>query len=161
MIVCLDLRIPQLTTELPALVKILQSTKRRLLVVAEHFINDQVAVIDSMKFSARKRSGIFPFVSLFPTFIARMEKIVGSVEPGCSSRDFMNKGYEKITTAIFRSLDALAEEADRSADEKERINASVMNIRKPVCFIRPLLMLPLRKWAFFGRAAKLYQGRGC
>ena len=125
----LDQRIPQIQDDLPVLAKILQALKRRLLVSAEAFINDQVTVIDSMKFSARKRSGVFPFVSIFPTFIKRIEQTLGLSSPGGAARDILNKGYEKITAAIFRSLDALALQAEQGADEKERINASVMNIR--------------------------------
>jgi hypothetical protein len=128
-LVVLDVRIPQLQDQLPIFAKILTNLRRRLLSSAEQFISDQVSVIEAMKFSARKRSGTFPYVSLFPTFITRMEKILSGAPEG-ATRELMNKGYEKITNAIFRSLDALAAEAERSDDEKERINASVMNIRK-------------------------------
>lgn len=114
--------------QLPIFSKLLSTIKRRLASIAEQFITDQVSVIEAMKFSARKRSGIFPFVSLFPTFITKIEKIVSPAPQG-PTRVIMNKGYERITAAIFRGLDALAAEAERSADEKERINASVMNIR--------------------------------
>lgn len=147
LLVVLDIRIPQLISELPVFAKTLQTLKRRLLIVAEQFIADQVAVIEASKYSARKRSGIFPFVALFPNFIERMEKIVGAVAPGGASRDTMNRGYERITGAIFRSLDALAQGAERSADEKERINASVMNIRKKKIWA---LTEGCREWTLFG-----------
>ncbi|PJF17479.1 Exocyst complex, component Exoc1 domain-containing protein [Paramicrosporidium saccamoebae] len=127
LLVVLDIRIQQLQTQLPIFAKMLTTLRRRLVSIAEVFIADQVAVIEAMKFSARKRSGIFPFVSLFPTFITRMEKVAGDTQG--PTRELMNKGYERLTAAIFRSLDALAAEAERSADEKERINASVMNIQ--------------------------------
>lgn len=129
LLMALDHRLPSLQDDLPVLAKILLSLKRRIIVSAEAFISDQVMAIDAMKFSARKRSGVLPFVSLFPSFIHRMEAALGGSSPGGTARDLLNKGYERITAAIFRNLDALALEAERSADEKERINASVMNIR--------------------------------
>ena len=129
MLMVLDLRIHQVQHDLPVFAKVLISLRRRLLVVAEAFVVDQVAVIDAMKFSAKRRSGVFPFVSLFPTFITKMEMAMAKAPPGGTARDFMNRGYERIISAIFRSLDALAAQAERGADDKERINASVMNIR--------------------------------
>lgn len=134
LLVVLDHRIPELITTLPALGKSLQNLRRRLVVVTDQFISDQVAVIDSIKFSARKRSGVFPFVSIFPTFLVQMEALLVDTRPDSSLRDIMMRAYERIIGAIFGSLDALQQEAEKSTDEKDLINASVMNIRT-----RPIL----------------------
>jgi hypothetical protein len=152
MLVVLDVRIPQLISELPVFAKTLQNIKRRLLTVAENFVADQVAIIDASKFTARKRAGVFPFVSLFPTFIKKMESVVG-VAPGGAAREIMNKGYDRITAAIFRSLDALARGAERM-DEKERINASVMSIRTLVI---DLIVNCHREWPLFGESIECHQ----
>jgi len=131
-LVALDLRIPQLSHELPVLARILQTIKRRQLVVGDQFISDQVSIIEASKYSARKRSGVFPFVALFPQFLSRLESgTLRHAPQTASARDVANRGYERITATIFRSLDVLAMQAERSNDEKERTNASVMNIRSP------------------------------
>lgn len=157
MIVTLDQRIPQLQDNLPVLAKFLTALKRRLLVAAEAFINDQVTVIDATKFSARKRSGIFPFVALFPVFIQKTEETLrglkSTTKTTSSAREIVNKGYEKITAAIFRSLDALAVQAEQGADEKERINASVMNIRKLFVFdVNFNNVYFIREWPIFSQS---------
>lgn len=125
----IEQRLPQVKDDLPILAKILVSLRRRLLAVAEMFINDQVTAIGSVKVSARKRTGVFAFVPILPQFICNLERLCRYANPSGTVRDLLDKTYEKVTAAIFRSLDALAAEADRGEDEKERINASVMNIR--------------------------------
>lgn len=140
LMVVLDLRIPELLSSLSTLGKSLQNLKRRLAAVAEQFINDQVAAIDSIKFSARKRSGVFPFVAVFPTFLSRMETFLVEARPDSSVREIMTRAYEKIIGAIFGSLDALQREAKQSADEKDLINASVMNIRNTSSSLMDMLM---------------------
>lgn len=133
MLVVLDVRLAQVagSAKLPVLTKTLQNLKRRLVSMAEAFISEQVGAVESMKFTARKRSGVFPFVTTLPLFVERMERTVRNApREGGVARQVLNQAYERITAAIFGSLDALLREAERSADEKERINASVMNLRR-------------------------------
>ena len=130
MLVVLDGRIPQVATELQAFARILRHLQKRLLQHAEAFLAEQVSSIEAIKFSAKKRSGLFPFVAVFPAFVARMERLLRKCDEHSTCRELMTRGYERISASISRSLDALTADAERSDDEKERINAAVMNIRK-------------------------------
>lgn len=56
--------------------------------------------------------------------------MVSKADPASSAREFVTKSYETVSRAIFDALDGLSEEAQRSNDEKEHINAYVMTIRK-------------------------------
>lgn len=145
MLVALDIRIAQIvgSTRLPVLGKTLQNLKRRMINMSEAFINEQVSAVEGMKFTSRKRSGVFPFVTTLPLFIEHMEKSVKHApKESSTARNVLNQAYERITAAIFGSLDALLREAERSADEKERINASVMNLQNGYHLVSQLTAIP-------------------
>jgi len=79
-------------------------------VLFNHFIDDQVAWINSQKVAA-KRSGVLVPYAKFPSFSERMEVVV----KGIRSQN-VDTTYHKLTFAMFHYLDEIAKQDDKYAD---------------------------------------------
>ncbi len=156
MLVAVDQRLGLLERELPHLARLVMPLRNALLGRVDAFFAEQIAAIEAIKYSPRKRYGVFSFIGTLPLFVSHISSIVdgslsGSQQAGGSgakgwgecaiAKEYVAKGFERTSACIFRCLDVLSQEADRGGDEKERINASVMIIRKR------LSHAPILSWA--------------
>lgn len=137
----LDVRYPEVLSQLPFLGKILEGIQQKTYNYAELFLESQIEAIKATKYSAKRRSGIFTYVDTFPRFISRIESILaecGHLDSSANrSRGLVNRYYERIGETIFASFKHLAADVD-DADEKGHINASVMTIENSHCLVTEL-----------------------
>lgn len=121
----------------------------RCVEIANNLLSSQLEAIREAKITAKKRTGIFFFVSTFPIFIFKMDQILAGVEskfsvsggemassPSIKVDDslykftqFINGFCKSIGMEIFKMLELLVLEASKSQDVKESLNASVMTIQ--------------------------------
>ncbi|RKP18787.1 hypothetical protein ROZALSC1DRAFT_29563 [Rozella allomycis CSF55] len=105
--------------------EILESIKAKLISSYDKFLDEQVSAIENVKFDAKKRSGILHTIRVFPLYVDRMESILGKSNE--SSRELVNKSYERFGKAIFVHLEAVVKSID-SFEEKEQLNIHILNI---------------------------------
>ncbi|EPZ36592.1 Exocyst complex, component Exoc1 domain-containing protein [Rozella allomycis CSF55] len=99
--------------------EILESIKAKLISSYDKFLDEQVSAIEN------KRSGILHTIRVFPLYVDRMESILGKSNE--SSRELVNKSYERFGKAIFVHLEAVVKSID-SFEEKEQLNIHILNI---------------------------------
>lgn len=121
----LDRRSP----EIPEMAATLESIQERATKTAREMVRAQVEAILETPYSARKRSGIFPAIPIFPRFVLVLERSLSGSTAGVAARKEVDAAYEAISTAIFSALSRLAVEAAYTADEKDNLNATVMTVQ--------------------------------
>jgi hypothetical protein len=72
----LDMRVPQCLEKIPIFGKILEAIQQKVYNYSELFLGSQIEAIKATKYSAKKRSGIFVYVEIFPRFVTRFETIL-------------------------------------------------------------------------------------
>lgn len=122
-------RLPEMADELPAMGETLRRLQAYCSSIANDYIKAQVDAIQESRFSAKKRTGIFPFVAIFPKFVTVLEKSIEGSSPTGISRTSVNHAYQLLSNAIFASLNALAVQANQTDDEKDNLNASIMTVQ--------------------------------
>ncbi|KAI9007668.1 exocyst complex component Sec3-domain-containing protein [Hyaloraphidium curvatum] len=88
------------------------------------FLDSQVAIIEETKGMNRKKIGIFDFVRTFPLFVDRMESLLAlnpnaPQDPAPPSRQAIAGAYDRISRAMFDSLDAISREVEKAARQEE------------------------------------------
>ena len=76
-----------------------------------------------MRYSVKKRSGLFSYITIFPKFIRHFSDF----DDQPIINQFVQSSFKKIGQAIFHNFELLHKEVDPQ-DEKDQINASVMTI---------------------------------
>lgn len=57
-----------------------------------------------------------------------MEVATANVEADSQTRKIVDEAYEKIINAMMTSLESIARETDQTGDDKEQLNANIMQI---------------------------------
>ncbi|KAI9595869.1 exocyst complex component Sec3-domain-containing protein [Syncephalis fuscata] len=102
----------------------LTNMQKRLTNLFDNFIDEQIRAIEETKVTTKKRSGILPFIRIFPNFVKRMENAL----EGCTTavRKSTDDAYAKLVQKMLSVLDAMAREAE--ADDKEQLNKHILTI---------------------------------
>ncbi|KAG2186053.1 hypothetical protein INT43_002491 [Umbelopsis isabellina] len=109
-------------------ITMLDFLRDRLEKMFEKFIEQQLRAIEETKITSKKRSGILPFIRVFPLFAVRLEAAGVGAEPNSKVRALINSAYERVVNGMVSSLDAIARESDAGGDDKEQLNAHIMTI---------------------------------
>ncbi|KAJ2962979.1 hypothetical protein NQZ79_g1897 [Umbelopsis isabellina] len=107
-------------------ITMLDFLRDRLEKMFENFIVQQLRAIEETKITSKKRSGILPFIRVFP--VLRLEAAGAGAEPNSKVRALINSAYERVVNGMVSSLDAIARESDAGGDDKEQLNAHIMTI---------------------------------
>ncbi|KAL1934170.1 hypothetical protein VTP01DRAFT_6352, partial [Rhizomucor pusillus] len=110
------------------LLRLCNSLIQRLRRMFDRFIADQIKIIEDTKVTAKKRKGILSFFRTFPLFALRLEVATANVEADSQTRKIVDEAYEKIINAMMTSLESIARETDQTGDDKEQLNANIMQI---------------------------------
>lgn len=129
LIAVIERRLPEIGPEVAAMEVSLKTMMDRCSKAALEYTSSQVEAIKESRFSAKKRSGVFPFVSIFPKFVAVLERSIKTSLPSGKARAIVNTAYDNISSAIFGSLTALTVEASQTEDEKDNLNANIMTVQ--------------------------------
>ncbi|KAI8048022.1 exocyst complex component Sec3-domain-containing protein [Syncephalis plumigaleata] len=102
----------------------LTNMQKRLTNLFDNFVEEQIKAIEETKVTTKKRSGILPFIRIFPNFVLRMENAL----EGCTTamRNSTDDAYAKLVQKMLAVLDAMAREAE--ADDKEQLNKHILTI---------------------------------
>lgn len=66
----IDRRLPQVEGEIQAMEATLKAIQARVLALVQEFVKSEVNAIHDTRFSAKRRSGVFPYVTIFPVYTA-------------------------------------------------------------------------------------------
>ncbi len=107
---------------------LLEALARKVNVVFEKFVADQVKAIEETRITVKKRNGIIPFIRTFPKFVDRIEKLLSSWDGG--ARKLVDKAYAKIIKTMFDALESEAQQVviEAKGDEKDSLNKQILNI---------------------------------
>lgn len=106
------------------------------------FVDTQITAIENTKIKTTKRRGVMAFVRIFPTFVASVEGMLQPADSGADigrdvaapeTRGTVDDAYERLVSAMFRSLDSIAKEVPNPAsgtdpEDKEKLNAEILLI---------------------------------
>ncbi|KAJ3159822.1 Exocyst complex component 1 [Geranomyces michiganensis] len=108
----------------------LEQLNEKLVALFEKFLEEQIKVIDDTKVTAKKRSGILPFVRTFPRFVDRMESSLGD-NTGLAQQT-VNKAYARIVQTMLETLDVMSQQVvvdtKAAADDKEFLNIHILHV---------------------------------
>ncbi|KAJ3364894.1 Exocyst complex component 1 [Kappamyces sp. JEL0680] len=110
------------------IINLLEALSRKVNVVFEKFVADQVKAIEDTRITVKKRSGILPFIRTFPKFVDRVEKMLSTWDG--SARKLVDKAYAKIIKAMFDTLEAEAQQdaVESKGDEKDSLNKQILTV---------------------------------
>lgn len=131
-------RLPEVGLEIPAMEQTLRAMLDLCTRSALEHIKAQVDAVQESRFSARKRSGVFPSVALFPRLVRVLERAVQGAGMQSKARALVNTAYDSISQAIFASLGALMAEASATEDEKDNLNAIIMTVQNTYALLDSL-----------------------
>jgi hypothetical protein len=143
LIAVIERRLPEIGPEITAMETSLKTMMDQCSRAALEHTSAQVEAIKESRFSAKKRSGVFPFVSIFPKFVRVLERSIQNAQPSGKARSIANTAYENISSAIFGSLTALTVEASQTEDEKDNLNANIMTLQNTFSLMDDLKSLGL------------------
>lgn len=129
LVLVVERRLPEIGPEIPAMEQSLRAMMDTCTRTALEHIKSQVEAVQESRFSAKKRSGVFPSVAVFPRFVQVLERAVLGAPPQSKARALVNTAYDSISQAIFGSLGALMAEASATEDEKDNLNAAIMTVQ--------------------------------
>lgn len=142
-----DRRLPELAPEIPAMEATLGQLRERALAAAQEFTRAQLEAVQDARYSAKKRSGVFSYVVVFPRFVQVLERAIEGAGEGGAARPAVDAAYQQLAQAIFGSLNQLGLEASQTSDEKDDLNAAIMTVQNT-----SYLLEALRKTAHGNRA---------
>ncbi|TPX59726.1 hypothetical protein PhCBS80983_g02258 [Powellomyces hirtus] len=109
---------------------LLEKVNEKLVAVFDKFLDEQIKVIDESKMTSKKRSGILPFIRIFPRFVDRMESYL--TESAGLAQQTVNGAYARIVQTMLETLEALAQQVavdpKAAADDKEFLNIHILHV---------------------------------
>ncbi|RKP07488.1 exocyst complex component Sec3-domain-containing protein [Thamnocephalis sphaerospora] len=104
----------------------LTNLQKRLANLYDRFIEEQLRAIEETKVTAKKRTGVLPFIRVFPNFVRRMENAL----EGCNTavRKATDDAYAKLVQKMFEASEAIARESEVHADDKEQLNKHILTV---------------------------------
>ncbi|KAJ3120611.1 hypothetical protein HK098_004457 [Nowakowskiella sp. JEL0407] len=144
---------------------ILEVLHKRLLNVFEKFVDDQIKAIEETKVTIKKRSGLLLFIRIFPRFVERMEKMLGSSSTNfatqsasITARSMVNKAYDSIVRTIFETLEIVAKEVGmdvKVSEEKEQVHIHILTIENMHHFHAEIRLLKVPYLEQFVKQSKM------
>ncbi|KAI8900951.1 exocyst complex component Sec3-domain-containing protein [Globomyces pollinis-pini] len=109
-------------------ISLLEALLRKVSVVFEKFVADQIKAIEETRVESKKRTGILPFIRVFPRFVDRMERMLSNWDG--MTRKQVDKAYEKLIKTIFECLEAEVQQfdGDTKSTSDEFLNVHIMNV---------------------------------
>ncbi|KAJ3151312.1 Exocyst complex component 1 [Geranomyces variabilis] len=108
----------------------LENLNEKLAAIFEKFLDEQIRVIDDTKVTAKKRSGILPFIRTFPRFVDRMESFLGD-NTGLAQQT-VNKAYARVVQTMLETLEVMSQQVvvdtKAAADDKEFLNIHILHV---------------------------------
>ncbi|KAI5459262.1 exocyst complex component Sec3-domain-containing protein [Mariannaea sp. PMI_226] len=107
------------------------------------FVDEQIRAIEETKVKINKRKGVISFIRVFPPFSAAVENMMPSTDPNLSTRQTVDREYDRLLKTMFDSLMVIAREnpavgvTSGSADpeDKEALNFHILLIENMNHFI--------------------------
>ena len=113
-------------------INMLDSLQKRTSSIFEKFVVDQIKAVEDTKVTSKKRSGILPFIKIFPRFVDRMETMLSNWDG--VTRKTVDKAYSRIIKSMFETLEAVAQqvgsEPKNANDEKDFVNIHILTVGK-------------------------------
>lgn len=90
----------------PFSISVLEKLQKRLTDIFERFMDEQIRIINETHSTLKKRSGILPFIRVFPLLVDRLESCLDNWDGPASF--LLTRTYEKLSKAIFDTVEKIA-----------------------------------------------------